>query len=135
MTPDGGRYKGDRYERLLQGADHYIAGTDFGDNFIDGGMIRALLTNLTSARVLDGLSDHDADTVSLLTVLDFPRGIPHMAWRLTDWLSEKRSVDRPDDNEFAVVSVLARVLAITTAAFVGEDFEVAQQHYEPEPTR
>lgn len=122
-------YLPDRYDRLKGGAHEYATGADFGDNFIDGEMIECLAENLTTARVLDGLTEHDADTVALLTVLDFPRGLRHMAWRLTDWMSDNRTVNRPDDDEFAVISVLARVLAIVAAAVVGEEFEIAQQHY------
>lgn len=123
-------YVRDRYDRLKKCAHEYATGSDFGDNFVTGEMIEALAVNLTIARVLDGLSEHDANTVSMLTILDFPRGLPHMAWRLTDWMSENRSVgDRHDENEFAVVSVLARVLAIVAAAFVDDEFEKLQQHH------
>lgn len=119
-SPD---YLPDRYDRLKVGAEEYASGTDFGDGFWTGDMVRAVAADLTAARVLDGLTDHDADTVSMLTILDAPRGFRHMAWRLTNW-----PVDRQDDNEFAVISVLARVLAVMAAAFVGEEFEIAQGH-------
>ena len=125
-------YPGDRYDRLRACAEDYASGTNFGDNFIDGDMVKALAVNLTTARVLDGLTDHDANTVAMLTILDFPRGIVHMIWRLKDWTSENRSVDIRDDDEFAVVSVLARVLAIVCAAFVDEEFEIAEQHCLPD---
>ena len=120
-------YAGDRYDRLRACAEDYASGTNFGDNFIDGDMVKALAVNLTTARVLDGLTDHDANTVAMLTILDFPRGIVHMIWRLKDWTSENRSVDIRDDDEFAVVSVLARVLAIVCAAFVDEEFEIGHE--------
>lgn len=128
-TQECGVYLPDRYDRLTKCAGIYADGTDFGDNFITGDMVKALADNLRCARALDGLTEHDADTVGLLTILDFPRGVPWMAWRISEWASDDRSVDRPDDNQFAVVSVLARVLAITAAAFVGDEFEKAQQHY------
>lgn len=121
-------YLEDRYDRLKASAKGFVAGTDFGDNFINGDMVEALVDNLILVRVLDGLTENDANTVSMLTILDFPRGPQHMAWRITDWMSDNRSVSRDDDNEFAVVSVLARILAIVTAAFVGDEFENAQQH-------
>lgn len=125
-TPE---YLPDRYDRLKSCAHEYVSGTDFGDGFITGEMVEALVENLIVVRVLDGLTEHDANTVSMLTILDFPRGLPHMAWRITDWMSENRSVTgRADDNEFAVVSVLARILAIVAAAFVDHEFENAQQH-------
>lgn len=122
-------YLPDRYDRLKLCAKEYASGTDFGDGFWTGEMVIALAENLTAARVLDGLTDHDANTVSMLTILDVARGFRHMVWRMTDWLSDKRTVDRQDDNEGAVISVLARVLAVTTAAFVGEEFEKAQRIY------
>jgi hypothetical protein len=46
------------------------------------------------ARLLDGLSEHDANTVIMLLILDFTQGLERMAWRLTDWLADSRSVDR-----------------------------------------
>lgn len=123
------QYLEDRYDRLKLCAKEYAGGADFGDGFWTGEMVIALAENLAAARVLDGLTDHDANTIAMLTILDAPRGFRHMAWRLTDWLSDKRSVDIDDENEFAVVSVLARVLALTAAALVGEEFEQAQRIY------
>lgn len=123
-----------RYDRLNLCAKEYASGTDFGDGFWTGDMVIALAVNLTAARVLDGLTEHDANTVSMLTILDVARGFRHMVWRMADWLSDKRTVDREDDDEAAVLSVLARVLAITAAAFVGEEFEKAQRIYPDDDT-
>jgi hypothetical protein len=123
-------YLPDRYDRLNKCAAIYADGITFAeDSFFTKEMIPALAESLTQARVLDGLTEHDADTIGLLTILDFPGGLHHMAWRITDWLSDNRTLDRTDDNEFAVVSVLARVLAITAGAFVGEEFEKAQRQF------
>lgn len=123
-----GRFLGDRYDRMTQAADALASGTDFGEGFLTADMLRAFANDLTAARILDGVTDHDADTVSMLVLIDFLRGPQRMAWRLTDWLSDNRSVDRQDDDEIAVVSVLARVLSMYCAAFAGEEFEKAQQH-------
>ncbi|WCS17530.1 hypothetical protein MML61_22465 [Mycobacterium marinum] len=121
-------YLPDRYDRLKCGAAELADGAYFpADGFMTGEMVRAFASDLTTARVLDGLTDHDANTVILLVLLDFITGLRRMAWRVTDWLSDDRTVNRQDDDELAVVSVLARVLSMTCAAFVGDDFEKAQQ--------
>ena len=125
-------YHENRYDRLRECAEQFVAGTDFGDGFINAEIYMAFVQHLTECRVLDGLSEHDANTVSMLTLLDVGRGMRHMIWRMTDWLSDNRTVERGDDDEIAVVSVLARVLSLWTAAFAGEDFEIAQQHFSRE---
>lgn len=119
-------YNPDRYGRLTDSARILAEGTDFGDGFMTAEILVAFTEHLAMLRVLDGLTEHDADTVSLLVLLDIIKGVPRMAWRLTDWTAEDRSVDREDDNQ-AVVSVLARVLSVWTAAICGEEFEIAQQ--------
>jgi hypothetical protein len=127
--PAGGipEYLPDRYDRLRNCAEVLASGTDFGDGFLTADMVIAFANDLTDARVLDGLTDYDSDTVGMLVLLDFVQGLRRMAWRLTDWLSDNRSVGgRDDGDELAVVSVLARVLAMSCAAFVGQEFEEAQ---------
>jgi len=61
----------------------------------------------------------------MLALLDFTRGPERMAWRLTDWLADSRSVDRQDDDTAAVVAVLALSLGLVMSAFEGPEFEQA----------
>ncbi|POX82186.1 hypothetical protein C3477_26905 [Mycobacterium kansasii] len=126
--PAGGimEYLPDRYDRLRNCAEVLASGTDFGAGFLTADIVRAFADHLTYERVLDGLSEHDSDTIGLLVLLDLLKGPQRMAWRLTDWLSDDRSVDRNDDDEFAVLSVLARTFSLWCAALVGADFEDAQ---------
>jgi hypothetical protein len=63
------------------------------------------------ARLLDGLSERDADTVTMLALLDFTQGSEQLAWRLTGWLNaEGNSVGREDPNTYALVTVPARAV-------------------------
>jgi hypothetical protein len=61
-----------------------------------------------------------------------------MAWRLTDWLkSEDKSVPgRRDDNDAAVICVLAMAFGLVMSAFAGAEFAaaspVAQMFEKPE---
>lgn len=127
--PAGGvhEYLADRYDRFRDGceilaSDPAVMETDsiFG---ADG--LRAFTNTLIDARILDGLSEHDANTVMMLLQLDFTRGPQRVAWRLTDWLSDHRTVDRNDDDTNAVVAVLALALSLMLAAFAGTEFEEA----------
>jgi hypothetical protein len=44
--------------------------------------LRAFIGDLIDARVFDGLSECDADTVAMLVVLDFLKGPHQLAWRI-----------------------------------------------------
>jgi hypothetical protein len=128
--PAGGtrEYLPDRYDRLRNGcetiaSDDNVTATEsiFG---ADG--LRAFTHSLIDARILDGLSEHGADTVIMLLILDFTQGLERMAWRLTDWMNEDgNSVGRKDDDTAAVVAVLALSLGLVMGAFAGPEFEQA----------
>ena len=60
--------------------------------------LRAFTASLVDARMLDGLSEYDADTVAMLVTLDFTQGPKRMAWRLTDWLN-RRQHGRPEGRQ------------------------------------
>jgi hypothetical protein len=89
--------------------------------------LRACVGDLVDARILDGLSEHDANTVSMLVCLDFTKGPEHMAWRVTDWLNpDGNSVGREDENTWAVAAVLASAFIHVVGAFAGPEFEKAR---------
>jgi hypothetical protein len=113
-------FAGDRYERFMQAAkiisiDPSVINAPLPYN-TEG--IMAFASSVCEARLLDGMTDHDCDTVSMLTLLDFMRGVPKMAWRLTDWMSDTPSADRQDDDPNRVLHALAGILTMTLHAFV-----------------
>ena len=125
-TDDAGRFLGDRYERLRSGSETLASDPNMSetDSIYGAEGLRAFATSVIDARLLDGLSEHDADTVTMLALLDFTRGPERMAWRLTDWMSEDgNSVGRTDDDTAAVVAVLALSLGLVMSAFAGPEFE------------
>jgi hypothetical protein len=95
-----GRYLGDRYERFRSGAEHIASdpGMVETDSIFGAEGLRAFTQSVIDARILDGLSEHDADTVTMLLILDFTQGPTRMAWRIQDWLNpDGNSVGREDD--------------------------------------
>jgi hypothetical protein len=126
-TDSDGRYLGDRYERLRSASETLASDPAMSetDSIYGADGLRAFTESLIDVRLLDGLSEHDANTVTMLALLDFTRGPERMAWRLTDWLADSRSVDREDDDTAAVVAVLALSLGLVMSAFAGPEFEQA----------
>lgn len=117
---DQQRFEGDRYQRFMQAAQ--LISTD--PSVVDAPLpyntegLLAFAFSVCDARLLDGLTSHDADCVSMLTLLDFPRGVRRMAWRLTDWMSDTPTLDRQDDDPNRVLHALAGILTMTLGAFV-----------------
>jgi hypothetical protein len=70
-----GTYLGDRYERLRNGAEQIASDPNVAasDSIIGADGLRAFVGDLIEARFLDGLSEYDANTVSLLVALDSSR--------------------------------------------------------------
>ena len=67
-------YLPDRYDRLRSGAETLASdpAVENADSpLANGESLRAFIETLASEYVLDGLSEHDADTVSMLVMLDF----------------------------------------------------------------
>jgi hypothetical protein len=125
-----GEYLGDRYDRLRSGAEQLASdpGMVETDSIFGADGLRAFTHSLIDARVLDGLSEHDANTVTMLVVLDFPKGPAHMAWRIRDWLNpDGNSVGREDDNTLAVATVLTLSLGLVLSAFAGPEFMEASR--------
>jgi hypothetical protein len=127
-TESAGRFLGDSYERLRSAAETLASDPAMVETesvFAAEGM-RAFAESLISARLLDGLSEHDANTVAMLALLDFTRGPERMAWRLTDWLNpDGNTTGRQDDDTAAVVAVLAMSPGLVMGAFAGAEFTEA----------
>jgi hypothetical protein len=75
-TEEPGRFTGDRYERMTQAAellasDQNIAASPFP---YDPEGMRAFTATIAADRLLDDLTDHDADRVAMYSLLDFCRG-------------------------------------------------------------
>jgi hypothetical protein len=121
-------YLPDRYDRLRSGAEIIASdpNVENADSFMNGDCLCAFIDDLADKRVLDGLTEHDADTVCLLATLDFLRGPQHMAWRIKSWLGDDRGVSREDDDTWAVCAVLAEVLRLYLCAFTGDEFMEAR---------
>ena len=84
-----GEYLGDRYERLRSCAEQLASdpGMVETESIFGAEGLRAYVGDLVEARILDGLSEHDANTVSMLVCLDFTKGPEHMAWRVLTGLT------------------------------------------------
>jgi hypothetical protein len=121
-------YLADRYDRLRNSCEWIASDTGMveTDSIFGADGLRGFTQSLTDARLLDGLSEHDANTVAMLVTLDFPRGPAHMAWRIRDWLNpDGNSVGREDDNTPAVATVLTLSLGLVLSAFAGPEFAEA----------
>jgi hypothetical protein len=80
-TDNTGKYLGDRYERLRSGSEPLASDPNMSetDSIFGAEGLRAFTTSVIDARLLDGLSEHDADTVTMLALLDFTQD--RTAWR------------------------------------------------------
>lgn len=129
-TDSTGRYLGDRYERFRSACEEIASdpGMTETESIFGAEGLRAFTQIVIDARLLDGLSEHDADTASMLLVLDFTQGPERMAWRIRDWLNpDGNSVGREADNTWAVATVLALSLGLVLSAFAGPEFEDASR--------
>jgi len=117
-------YLPDRYDRLRSSAEILASdpAVENADPLMNGEALRVFIDTLAEERVLDGLSEHDANTVSLLVTLDFIKGPFAMAGRIRLWLGVDRGVDREDDDDWAVCAALAQALYFYLAAFAGPEF-------------
>ncbi|ETZ58169.1 hypothetical protein L841_0074 [Mycobacterium sp. MAC_080597_8934] len=88
------------------------------DSLFNGQFIRAFVHELVEAKVLDGLSERDCDTFSMLAIINGAQGPAHLAWRIHQWLNGNQ-LDRntDEDNPLAVCSALATALKIMIDAF------------------
>ncbi|MCG7582790.1 hypothetical protein [Mycolicibacterium sp. OfavD-34-C] len=125
--PAGGtrEYLADRYDRLRNGAEIIASDPNVAESESMFGAegLRAFTESVIDARLLDGLSEYDADTVSLLITLDFLRGPDRMAWRIHEWINGNTLGRDDGDNADAVLTVLALALALVLSAFAGPEFQ------------
>jgi hypothetical protein len=120
---ENGAFTGDRYERLRKSAeilanDENIVSGDFPYNS-EG--LRAYVASIEQLGLLDRLTDHDADTVSMFAVIDYTRGADRMAWRIYDLMQDEPTVEREDDDDAAVLYALICILRLLVAAFIEPD--------------
>ncbi|CQD07450.1 hypothetical protein BN000_01489 [Mycobacterium europaeum] len=113
----------DRYERFFQAAkviaeDENIAAAEFPYN---GECLLVFVNTIVDEKLMDGLSENDADWVGMLTLLDFCRGAPRMAWRISDLFADEPSMGYELDNDIAVIHALTGVLRTMLWAFVDVD--------------
>ncbi len=74
--------------------------------------LRAFIDDLIDARVLDGLSECEADSVAMLVVLDFLKGPHQLAWRIHEWLNGRTPTRDDEDNPWDVCAALGSALKI-----------------------
>lgn len=117
----------DRYKRLSQAVeilaeDENVAAAELPFN---GEGLRAFTADLIDARALDGLTEHDADWVAMLTCFDFCRGLPRFGWRISDMLKEKPTFTPKAgwDNEIGVLRAYVKIFYDLLGPFA--DAEVA----------
>ena len=83
--------------------------------------LRAFVGSIVEQRLLDGLTDHDADGVGLLVGLDFFQGPPRLGWRIYSALNDEHSYIREDsDNEVAVIRGLVRIFQMMLGGFLSD---------------
>lgn len=107
-----GRFVGDRYERLEQGADVLALDPALRDATFpfDEDGLRALVAAIADHRLFDHLSGPDADIVTAMVLLDFHRGTDQIASRILQLLVMRNA--QPGYDILAVISGLAAVLAL-----------------------
>lgn len=115
--PQWPAYLPNRYDRLAGGINEIATTPAFFASLTTPGMLLELGAKITTDRILDGLTDRDADRVIAYTAMTFPAGIPHMIMRLEDQLNRSGPGYQPSDDEKAVASVIAQVLAIANQIF------------------
>jgi hypothetical protein len=118
MNFEGERFAGDRYQRLQQGAAVLAADPSLAsapEPFGAGGLT-AFVAACRSNRVLDGLSDDDADLLAMLLLIHFHFGLIHVLDCLDDVMAAESAVrerdSRPPADEDAVRRSVAATLAL-----------------------
>jgi hypothetical protein len=117
--------KGDRYDRLATATEIIANDQNIADAQppLNGEGVRAFSAGLVEKRLLDGLSESDADTAAVMLLFDFPRGIDRMGWRIADVLSANPTVKWDYDDEIAVARTLTNVLYLLLGVIQGVDDE------------
>ncbi|SCX24758.1 hypothetical protein [Mycolicibacterium fluoranthenivorans] len=124
MTVTNEPFTGDRYERLKKSVDILASDPSMvgGEPPYNADGIRAFAKSVEQLRLLDGLTDYDANTVNLLVALDFMQGPERMAWRVYDMLTANpQTPHRDHDNEIAVVYTIVGILHMVIGAWLPPD--------------
>jgi hypothetical protein len=116
----GQRFAGDRYQRLRQAAtvaadDPAVTSAPFP---FDAEGLSSFVERIAARRLLDALSDRDADWVSMILTLDFPEGPAALAIRVRDYLATVACGDKTNQRARAIGCALAGALHAMTDVFV-----------------
>lgn len=107
-------------------ADETLCGAEPPYN---GEGLLAFVESVAELRLLDGLSDYDAATVTLLVTLNFLQGPRRMAWRIWDMLGDRpQTPARKHDTEAAVIDSMVGILRMVIAPFVTPPQESSYRH-------
>jgi hypothetical protein len=118
MTESNVLFTGDRYQRLFQGMavlakDPAVAEGAFPFNS-EG--LAFFITAIAEQEILHGLTERDADIVTMLLLLDFHHGPGQVAARIHDMGGECAASMPVHDNLRAIVSSLTAALSLMTSA-------------------
>jgi hypothetical protein len=125
--PGADLFTGDRYERLTQAteilaSDPNVMAAEFPYNS-EG--LRAFVGTITEGKLLDGLTEDDANTAAMLAIIDFTVGGPErIAKRIAHLLAGEPVPGRDVDDHIAVVHRLVGILNILLAAFMVAEDEI-----------
>lgn len=118
-TDENGYFAGDPYDRLRKSARIFADDPNVwsDDEFVTPEMLMAYIDELREQKVLDGLTEYDGNTVSMLVVLDFIYGGPtRMAKRVVEWLDGEQH-GRNTDSTWGVAAALTAALKVILDAF------------------
>jgi hypothetical protein len=121
---DATEYLPDRYDRLRKGVEILASSPNIQDNppLVSGDGLRAFTESIAGQRVLDGLTDKDADTVSMMLSLDFFDGPARIAARIQEWICGDHGLWAEDDNTWAVCAAMTAALKILLTGLAGEQY-------------
>jgi hypothetical protein len=113
---DGQRFVGDRYQRLRQAAtvaagDPAVTSAPYP---FDAEGLSSFVERIAARRLLDALSDRDADWVSMILMLDFPEGPAALAIRVRDCLATAAWNNQRDRRASAIACALTGALHAMT---------------------
>lgn len=108
------RFTGDRYQRLRRGADivaHDPAVIDASPPFNSDGVLRFVRV-LADRRLLDHVSERNADMVAMLILLDFHQGPAQGCARLERLVASCATAKVGEQDTLSVVSAFAGAVAL-----------------------
>ncbi len=117
--PEPQPFEGDRYERLRRAAEILGAGESVASGNIpyNSEGLLAFAESVAQLKLMDGLTDSDANHLTMFAVLDFTRGPQHMAWRIGNLLSDHPDVPCQYENEMAVIHAYVGLLHMLLGCF------------------